>query len=83
MIVIEIILIIIWVLSLVACLFISLRNHKVADFRREIIIEDWKRAIKEIDTGTYQSHIDEYDKLPSYSRMVFSFKPLEKKYWIK
>lgn len=46
-----------------------------------IIQEDYDATMENIDNGIFE-HVDNYSKLPSYDRMIFSFKPLEKKYWL-
>lgn len=62
-------------------IFLMYRNDKVAKFRLMIIHEDFKATMKNIDNDIFVS-VDNYSLLPSYQRMIFSFKPLKKKYWL-
>ena len=69
------------ILLLALCLFIFIRNNKVAKFRRQIIQEDYDESMFNLARG-YFKEVDNYSKLPSYHRMLLSFKPLTKKYWL-
>ena len=77
----DIIAIIILSLLMITSLFIHFRNEKVSAFRRQIIQEDYDDTMQNVDNGILEN-VDNYSKLPSYNRMVFSFKPLTKKYWL-
>jgi hypothetical protein len=59
------------------------RNEDVMMFRLKIIDEDFEESIKRLNDGTYDKYERVYEKLPSYTKMVFSFKPLNKKNWVK
>lgn len=69
------------ILLIALFLFIFIRNDKVAKFRRQIIQEDYDESMFNFARG-YLKEVDNYSKLPSYSRMLFSFKPLTKKHWL-
>ena len=77
----DIVAAIILFLIMIPLFFILIRNHKVAEFRRQIIVEDYRETMQNINKGIFEE-VDNFSKLPSYHRMVFSFKPLEKKYWL-
>lgn len=47
----------------------------------QIIKEDYDQSMANLDKGIFEE-VNNYSKLPSYDRMIFSFKPLEKKYWL-
>lgn len=64
-------------------IYLWFRNEAVYKFRIQIIDEDFENGAKKIDEGDYSTHERQYEKLPSYNNMVFSFKPLTKKYWLK
>lgn len=64
-----------------ATIFLHYRNEKVSEFRIQIIKEDFEQSMKNLDNGILDE-VNNYGKLPSYSRMMFSFKPLKKKYWL-
>lgn len=81
--IVDIVLISIVIVLFIPVLFILFRNNKVAQFRRDIIEEDYKNTMERIDTGDFSdTSFRQYEKLPSYDRMLFSFKPLKKKYWL-
>lgn len=48
------------------CNLLQERNYEVYEFRMEILNESFEL----------------YKKLPSYTRMLYSIKPLERKYWL-
>jgi hypothetical protein len=77
----DIILLSVTMILAAICLFISFRNSKVARFRRQIIQEDYDQSMANLDKDIFEE-VNNYSKLPSYDRMIFSFKPLEKKYWL-
>ena len=77
----NILAIVVWVASLIFSLFIVARNKKVADFRRQIIEEDYHDTMRNVDNGIFEN-VDNYSKLPSYGKMIFSFKPLTKDHWL-
>lgn len=52
---------------LIFLIYLSIRNQSVCEFRMSMIYENY----------------EDYLKLPSYNTMLYSFKPLKKKYWIK
>ena len=55
------------IIGIVFLFYFLNRNKRVCDFSLKILEKDYKT----------------YDKLPSYEKMVWSFKPLKLKYWIK
>ena len=61
--------------------FMLIRNKMVARFRLMIIQEDFDTTMENISNHVFEP-VRNYEKLPSYQRMVWSFKPLKKKYWI-
>lgn len=61
-----IILFTIYLIAILFLVFVSIRNEFVCRFRLKMIDENY----------------DKYCELPSYERMLFSFKPLKEKYWI-
>lgn len=63
----EKILIIFFVLTIVCAIILLVRNNMVYTFRTKMIDEDWEF----------------YQQLPKYNQMVYSIKPLKKKYWMK
>jgi hypothetical protein len=77
----DLILIAVEILLIALVLFIFIRNNKVAKFRRQILLEDYDESMFNLARG-YLKEVDNYSKLPSYHRMVFSFKPLTKKHWL-
>ena len=64
-----------------AVVYLMIRNDKVSKFRLMIIQEDFDASMKNIDNDIFKT-VDNYSLLPSYTRMLFSFKPLKKKYWL-
>lgn len=77
----DIVSLIILLVLAIPVFFILFRNHKVAELRHQIIQEDYDESMKNIDKGIFEE-VDNYSKLPSYGRMVFSFKPLKKEHWL-
>lgn len=79
----EIVLFSIMIVLYVSVLFILVRNNKVAQFRINIIEEDYDEAVRRINTGDFSDpSFRQYERLPSYEKMLYSFKPLKKKYWL-
>lgn len=79
----EIVLFSIMIVLFIPVSFVLFRNNKVAQFRRDIIEEDYQEAVRRINAGDFSdTSFRQYEKLPSYDRMLFSFKPLKKKYWL-
>ena len=64
-----------------AVVYLMIRNDKVSKFRLMIIQEDFEATMRNIDNDIFQT-VDNYSLLPSYARMIWSFKPLKKKYWL-
>jgi hypothetical protein len=77
----DIILLSVTIVLAAIAFYIHLRNSKVARFRMQIIKEDYDQSMANLDKGIFEE-VNNYSKLPSYDRMIFSFKPLEKKYWL-
>lgn len=71
-------------LALIYTFYLGYRNEKVYKFRT--MISDkyiGPKAMQEIDNGKdWQWTHEIYDKLPSYDKMMFSFKPLKVENWI-
>lgn len=79
--VIEIVSAVIMLLLCIAVVYSMFRNDKVAKFRLMIINEDYEDSMRNLHNDVFTT-VDNYSRLPSYSRMVWSFKPLKKKYWL-
>ena len=79
--VVEIVSAVIMLLLSTAVVFAMIRNDKVAKFRLMIINEDYEDSMKNLNNDVF-IQVNNYSRLPSYSRMVWSFKPLKKKYWL-
>ena len=54
-------------LALFVIQYLMKRNHRVCDFRKDVL----------------KQSSEKYKKLPSYEKMLFSIKPLKDKHWIK
>ena len=61
--------------------FFFYRNEKVYDLRKAVLKEDMDTNMQVIFGGGYKL-VDNYSKLPSYWKMIFSFKPLKKEHWL-
>lgn len=78
------------VIALFICLLILstltygiVRSEKVVRFRLEILNEDLKSQSKAIDEGRWEDvRFEQYDKLPPYGCMVWSFKKINKENWL-
>lgn len=71
------------ILPVVALLYLGDRNNKVYKFRIYLIELNYLYGIRQINKGvSFDDTVLIYDKAPSYNRMLFSFKPLELKYWL-
>jgi uncharacterized protein (DUF1919 family) len=57
--------------------FHGVRNHKTYDLRIHVLKLESKIILKKIHNGFNFDGYDYYDKLPSYNKMVYSFKPLK------
>ena len=71
------------IVLLILCFYLYLRVEAVYQFRSLIL----SRCIKSTPIGTdidfsANAFLLVYEKMPSYSKMVFSFKPLFYSYWL-
>jgi len=65
--------------------YLFYRNMRVRDFLLNLSAECYRWNYSEIrrNVELYESAYDWYfEKLPSYGRLLFSFKPLKVKYWM-
>lgn len=62
--------------------FLFYRSEKVYDLRRKILQSDFETNMDTIFAGGYKL-VNNYEKLPSYWKMVFSFKSIKKESWIE
>lgn len=70
------------VLSFMFIIWASIRNERVYLFRTKLIDIAYKLGMESINNGNYGDYYYIFDKLPSYDKMVMSFKPLKPKYWL-
>ncbi len=60
--------------------YLAKRNHQTRQLRLLILELCYEYDIKHFPVE--HAHLWCYDKLPSYNRMVYSFKPLEIEHWV-
>lgn len=63
-------------------LFFLIRNRKVGALRGEILNLCAKRNMRDIMSIKPDAWFKEYETLPSYEKMLYSFKPLRKEKWL-
>jgi hypothetical protein len=61
--------------------YILIRAYMVIMFVGKIIEQDIETLLENYEKGTLKDD-DKSSRLPSYARMLFSFKPLKEKYWL-
>jgi hypothetical protein len=63
------------------CQYLANRTVLVRIFIEEILDDDLRGTLENIDNGS-DVIVDNYGRLPPYHKMLFSFKPLKKEYWL-